>query len=598
MANWRFYGRERETAELRSFMFPESENGRKSKTPMCWLVAGRRGAGKTSLFHHAVSGNPWAKPVIHHEMNPAETPRQAAAALMDSVSDAGCGGLLSELPSSEEMPDTPRPFKEVLCALFKGNAVVALDEFHHALKSRTAGSVKLAIDEWRLLRGRESSARLLLMGSHQQRVREMVKSDGVLHGRVRRVLHLPEWDLDAVLAMASEQGLLRHPGKFMTLWTAYGGLPKHWEDLNNESEGQRSANLDAFKDDGEWRRRFVEDERERLSDPTERFDDKAWITLKPEWRDVILELGNNVNKGLSARDLARRIEGRKLEGNEDRKAAERMQKCLEDMRNELQAVEPRGRFGVDPHEARWTISDANMLFQLHVFPELFGLGRTVTGEMQCEWFDERSQEERLERLATLEGKGLERLAAGWVLAQSRRHRTSDKAWARTCVWMKAGRPDADAVGITGPAESPRLTLVFCKRNPGSHDPARNEKIAKGILGYMERIDPEMRFRLGWGIPPRQEGETAEGRKAVADRWQNDPDNVRLVAVSPDFPEQERERFRNRTTAWEAADVASIACDMARHRGRGETGEHRLSEATFGGPSSGMDSGQPGPSEHP
>jgi len=566
MAEWRFYGRKEKTAELRQFMFPDfSGNGNTHRAIRAWLLTGRRGSGKTALLKRAALHPPDGKPVVYHEMEHDESPGEAALRLRRDVRNAGHGRLLEGLPPVDKAENDSDDFMKTIAALFAGNAVIALDEFHRSINSGTQVAVKKAIDRWQEPLAEPSSARLVLMGSHQQKVREMARPDGTLHGRVERVFQLDEWSLGTVLEMAGEQGLLERPGRFLTLWTAFGGMPRQWKSFLVERQRGCANDFDAFANEDEWRLQFLKEQHERLKESSERFDDRAWIELKPEWRDVLLELGASGTRGLSSRDLAARLGTRDGQGNLLRREADRMLARLRQMRREIQAVDQQGTMEEDSESVRWNLQDANMLFQLRVFPEMFRNPTRRPRNPAEEGFEDLDFGFRLERLKQLEGQGLERLAAAWILAMSRRHRSRHRAWGKVGIRQEKGGPDIDAMGITGPTEEPRLTVAWCKRHAGSHDPERNEGITQAVLRSMEGIDPEIRHGYGWGIPGKEAWGSEDAWRKAADAWQRNPANIRHVAISPAFREPDKGAFEGRRTAWSVMDIRDIAAEMAELR---------------------------------
>ena len=64
------------------------------------------------------------------------------------------------------------------------------------------------------------------MVSHQQQVLDMFRSTEPLHQRASMIAGLRQWRVQTVLEMAAEQGFLQRPGRFLTLWCAFGGVPR------------------------------------------------------------------------------------------------------------------------------------------------------------------------------------------------------------------------------------------------------------------------------------------------------------------------------------------------------------------------------------
>ena len=138
-----------------------------------------------------------------------------------------------------------------------------------------------------------------MMGSHQQQLLRMFHSDQPLYGRATSTVRLHPWSAGTVLEMASEQGFLRHPARFLTLWSAYGGVPKHWHRFASSNRTAKLRDFTLWPDDSAWRRAFLDDERRLLADPEERFDNAAYVELAPQTREVLLWLARNCPRSLS-----------------------------------------------------------------------------------------------------------------------------------------------------------------------------------------------------------------------------------------------------------------------------------------------------------
>jgi len=122
----------------------------------------------------------------------------------------------------------------------------------------------------------------------EERMREIVCGSGPMYGRSRLAVNLRQWTVRTVLGVAAEHGLLARPGRALTLWTAYGGVPEQWERFITDGGGTRLRDCLETADDDTWRQGFMAVESRRLDDTEERFDNRAWTTLKPELRRVVL----------------------------------------------------------------------------------------------------------------------------------------------------------------------------------------------------------------------------------------------------------------------------------------------------------------------
>ena len=461
MAEWRFYGRERELAKVGRFInTPGFDAG---------LVTGGRGIGKTELMQELRGRMGRQAQILIFEMRDPVIENQVDAneRLIETIRhDLPQKVSSSTPPASEFEARQPRErFVGIIRHLLAQGAVVCLDEFHMAKPMGLEGGLKLLIDRSRSLNGPRPPGKLIMMGSHQQQVLDMFACTEPLHGRATVVSKLRPWPLPTVFGMAQEQGFLQYPGRSLTLWTAFGGVPGRWRRFARE-EAARLAEMGAWKSDRDWRMAFLDWHRNLLQDsPRERFDNKAYVELAKPAREALLHLAQKP-VGMTLSEFPAELREKPDDG---------LQKSLDMLVKHLEMVERYGQFMVkgDP---RWRIADNSALFQITVYPELF---REAGDEWDTPLDDEPTTP--LERLQNLEGPVLERMAAAWLASQP------DVTWSRQGAWRKPMKrtdlADIDAIAFRGKSTDPDSVLVMagCKRNADKHRPNRLKQDFENFL---------------------------------------------------------------------------------------------------------------------
>ena len=509
MTEWGFYGRKAELELVdRLLRWPKFNNV---------MIRGRRGIGKSKLLAEAVRRAGDGPQFLMFELRPPsqESVEAARERLLETVRNELGPGILEGLPSPHPMLH-PDNFCGVVNHLLFRNVVVCLDEFHHATQMGLEGPVKELVDRAQRIHGTHPPGKLIVMGSHQQRFDAMFRDDQALHQRFYALAALRQWRVSTVLGMADGQGFLRNPGRFLTLWTAFGGIPRNWHEFAaNDLKAAKLRDFAAWPDDGSWRRAFLDWQRLRLEEsPRERFDDRSHIELAEPHREVLLWLALNAPRGATVREFPAEL--RRPDRNPP------LRKSLEVLSSHLELVEQTGEF-YGGNEGRWSVADNNTVFQISVFPELFGSG-PVRGQALGAG-ESGTQGRPVGRLETLEGLALERLAADWLgglpgmvnsLQGVWRHRSNPP------VAHPDGTPlpplaDIDVLGLQGELSDPDPVLFVggCKRNPRRHDPARLDRQADELLADLGR------------------GGDAERIRGMRRQW---------LLVSPEFAAEHRRRF--------------------------------------------------------
>ncbi len=463
MTDWRFYGRAKEVANLQNgldFASPPQERRFRALK-----VLGGRGVGKTQLLREVEKFATPEIPVIMFELpNPTvydvgvEDVTQQIKDLVGqngSAPDSLGAKVRRNLAQDHNWQNRYFKFKALLLALLKTGSVVVLDEFHHAemlglvsYVRQAIGTASSSLGEY----GKLYPGKLILMGSHQQKIDRMFAVDAPLHGSIDETLLLRPWCLKTTMTMAAEQGILATPNRFLTLWTAYGGMPRNWRRYCMD---KRYTSLKRIEDDKEWHQAWLEVEATVLTtDRRERWDAKAWVELPTAQRDMLAWIGHNQPRGVTLKQIP----------NEFGSYAEKLE-IMNHLRT-WRLVDLNPALG-EQAPAKWYITDPITLFQTNIFRDMGQIKddhqvASVAGTA----LDKREEELYHARMETLEGETLELLANDWLAVQK------GVTWHTVRAHHKHFEGDIDAMA-TSMGDGPKIVwLGSCKRSAESHDPVQ------------------------------------------------------------------------------------------------------------------------------
>ncbi len=570
MADWGFYGRNDDMERLRDllgFHFPK-DSGR---FDYCYHVIGPRRVGKTELLSRTMErfgGDArWVRVSVDRGNDAGECLRR----LRVSVNRAG-GDLLEAMPDPDPEGGAAHGFVETVRHLLHRGVVVSVDEFQRCAENGIIGWLVPMVDDMKIgedpLRKGESWGTLVLLGSHQQRMLEIVGGTGEMCDRSRLAVNLRPWRLRTVLEMATRHGLLARPGRFLTLWSAYSGVPGHWQRFVTGHDGARLRDFLETPDDDAWRRNFLSSELRRLEDPEERFDSRSWMTLKAKLRQVVLLLGMSAPKGgLTAAEIVGRLRGHAsptlvVEGSDGdpKPVAGEIDEALDRLRSHLELVAWSTPFLSRPGRAKWRIQDPGSLFQLRVFPELFERPGTI-GSGDGGSGVEIDPDVAMARLLDLEGHMLERLSAYWIDGwgrdgpEDRRVTVGDMRffpWVRHGVDL-GGRIEVDVVAVVNdPDRGAVAALASCKRDAAAHRPGKALEIFDGFVEKAGEFTSKRRNLWRW---PAVNVSGAEGPEGP---WPGRSFRRQLL-VSPEFSETRRAALS--TSGIECFDIRDMALGM-------------------------------------
>ncbi len=480
---WRFYGREKELGDMDMYL--------KERTFAARVVHGRRGIGKTFLLREAgrrcrETGGP---PTVLCEL--PSSPHEGHEALerfREAVRIAGVGDALDDLPARDTGSDAIR-FRQVVEHIIHKRINVVIDEFHYA-KGPLESNFKIMIDRFKHEAPCLDLGTLFVMGSHQQKMRGMFRADRPLGGgRMDAGADLKPWPVSTVFEMAEHQGLLERPDRFLTLWTAFGGMPDQWQRFVHRSEFDALRNLDAWPEDGaDWRMAFIEAQRDWLErNPDDLFDRRAYVELAEPHRDVLLWLAHRGRAKLFG-EFPQWMREREAPG---------LKESLDTLDGYLGLAGKQDEYQGNGSRLRWGVTDHVARFQIDVLRV-----DRPDGDAPEEDAD-MGGPNPMDRLRRVEGLMLERLAAETfdgmpgvhlVRANVRRYRDARGKP------VNGDPPDMDL--LVQPYTKKGLPMVFgeCKRDAGKLFGA---DLDAAIDRFMALVPAEGKTRVLHDLPRRK-----------------------------------------------------------------------------------------------
>ena len=436
---WKFRGREAEQDRLNEILdWAEF-------TPV--RVSGRRQVGKTKFLQEISAQRRDGRPAVMIELRGPGEDTTSKTIQRLSVAASNAGFELDLEIANRGLRSDYNPFGTLLHKLMNQGAVVVLDEFHHAKTLKIVTDIKLVIDHFKHERsatpppeGRRG--KLIITGSHQQKILDMFRDTEPLFERIKTVIPLQQWSLKTILDMAADHGFLRYPGRFLSMYTAFGGLPGAWEQFATSDPCGRL--IDNWESDSAWRQAFLAERAAALEvDPVGRWDNAAYVELSDTNRRIFHQLGES-SKGVVENKIAPAL----------KMSETTVRKSLDLLNRYLQLIEYNQSY-ITTDKDRWRICDNPARFQMLV------LGKGAPSTPAAKGADPKEWTTHLENL---EGSSLERFAALWL------HEVEGVTLSIQHAWMP-GVADIDVLAKRTLQETLSLITGGCKRNPREHDTA-------------------------------------------------------------------------------------------------------------------------------
>ena len=486
MADWGFYGRKDDLARGQRILRNEKFR--------CIRVSGRRKVGKSSFIEKIHASCPERRQVFINLSTYGEIMNISASEAVQRLEKVFRDAGQKPVKGFSETDHPADRFHDMLVSALSTGTDVIIDEFQFCDSSWMEYAVKGAIDRM-LSRERTkkiqcgSRGKPIVSGSHQQKLMEMFMLHRPLYGRPTDSFHLRQWSTGDMLEMASDQKILDHPRKLLSLYTAFSGMPGLWEQAFDEENGFQHWH--GYGDG--WQKNFIDWYRtalERNSDM--KWNNAVYIELPPERRDILRLLASK-RRGFTFKEIQER----------SGLAEDILYQHLWVLENHLEMIGPGGNF-LEPDMTQ-RLCDATVRFQMDV------TGRKKDG------FGTEAMNRNIEWMKALEGYSLEHMAESWLAGQS------GIRFAKAAQFLP-GLPDIDIIGFK---ENRNLTVPVlggCRRDPNAH---RTEKLNEDFRKFMTAMAD---------MP-----ESADTRRQFQ-RYLERPNGWNRILVSPLFTENQRKRY--------------------------------------------------------
>lgn len=349
---WRFYGRENEIKELTKRILKLATVGTS--------VRGRRRIGKSyplqeTILHLRRLPPSCSKPIMY--MLIPDKSANLGEDLRGEIAKAGLNSFMQDFVATPTYPE--KYFALQLQHLVQKGVVIALDEFHNIenYAPELPSRIQIIQDENMSLIWGHTGGGLVVAGSHEQNMLRIMGSDREpLYDRFRHPIILRQLSIQPLLAMACDQGWLRDPRQFLTLYSAYGGVPGLWHEYYQEE--QLRANLVCTNYE-QWRPRFWRYESLRpLLNQRQSYDYKGLIKLSPPAQNILTTLINTNSNGTRRSHFFDYPVGITKKNREAYRAS--VEKALFTLEYELQiiaSVYAHDRIGTGPHKYKLANND-------------------------------------------------------------------------------------------------------------------------------------------------------------------------------------------------------------------------------------------------
>ena len=216
MAEWRFYGRSRESQDLAEVL----RRGR-------WFfvkITGRRRIGKTTLIRNVIAEIPGRR-VFY-----VQIPDSGDAGVLSAVKDAL--DVFQVPPERFPRPRTMDDMAKLVESLAVDGYVVVLDEFQYFNRKPFTGfcsSLQAAVDRLADQAARVAGGLIVLGSIHTEMEALLEERSAPLYGRVTDSIELTHLDVGAVVEILRDHTDAT-PERLLFLWSLFEGVPKFYRD--------------------------------------------------------------------------------------------------------------------------------------------------------------------------------------------------------------------------------------------------------------------------------------------------------------------------------------------------------------------------------
>ena len=466
MADWKFYGRKEQLADLERML--------DRKRWFFAKVTGRRRIGKTTLIQQAIQELGNKQPLLYVQI-PDSEPAGVLSAMNDALETF-------QVPTNRH----PRPhdllqLAKLLESMAEGGYILILDEFQYFNRKgyeEFCSHLQATVDRLAAKAEKDSGGLIVLGSIHTEMMALLEDRTAPLYNRVTDTIDITHLDIGSILSILQDHAAPT-PERLLFLWNLFEGVPKFYRDCYEQ--GVLAADRKAL-----LRRIFFES-----SSPL-RSEADNWFLRELRGRyDVILKFVAR-NPGRMHYELVKAI--REASGSPDTQIGGYLKVLIERFglieRKLPVFARPeakRGRYYVTDNFLRsWLAALANPVSAIAFRP-------------LNELIDEADQ-----RLADVEGGALEKLA-GQLYEERSRKGIGDFPITRRVqgFWDKADT-EIDLVAVNDATES--IRFGSCKRSP--------KKLLSDINNFKQHVERFLKTKSeyqGWtkqyaGISPALDAE--------------------------------------------------------------------------------------------
>lgn len=222
MADWKFYGRTEQLAELKRIL--------DRKRWFFTKVTGRRRIGKTTLIQRAMQELHNRQPVFYVQI-PDSEPTGVLSAVNDALDTF-------RVPADRHpRPNNLLQLARLLESMAEAGYILVLDEFQYFNRKgyeEFCSYLQASVD---LLAAKADQVRggLIVLGSiHTEMVALLEDRTAPLYNRVTDTIHLSHLDIGSITAMLSDHAD-PSPMRLLFLWNLFEGVPKFYRDCYEQN---------------------------------------------------------------------------------------------------------------------------------------------------------------------------------------------------------------------------------------------------------------------------------------------------------------------------------------------------------------------------
>ncbi len=217
MADWKFYGRKEQLADLERVL--------ERKRWFFAKVTGRRRIGKTTLIQQAMRQLAIEQPVLY-----VQIPDSEPAGVLSAINDAL--DTFQVPPERHPRPNNLLQLSRVLEAMAEGGYIIILDEFQYFNRKgyeEFCSYLQASVDRL-AAKAHQVTGGLIVLGSiHTEMVALLEDRTAPLYNRVTDDINLTHLDIGSILSILRDHSDPT-PERLLFLWSLFEGVPKFYRD--------------------------------------------------------------------------------------------------------------------------------------------------------------------------------------------------------------------------------------------------------------------------------------------------------------------------------------------------------------------------------